>query len=125
MLIVVDACIIGMSREHVFGVPIAPDSNLPDIIFFVCGSIIGGAGGALYAASRSMMVRHTDPERPTEAFGLFALSGKATAFAAPFLIGVFTALTGSVQLGFLPIIFLFLLGLFLLRWVNPEGDRGV
>lgn len=125
LLIVVDIFIIGMSRTQVFGIALPEGSNLPDIIFFVCGSVIGGAGGALYAASRSLMVRHTNPDRPTEAFGLFALSGKATAFAAPFLIGVFTALTGSVQLGFLPIIFLFLLGLFLLRWVNPEGDRGV
>jgi len=96
---------------------------IPDIIFFTCGSVIGGAGGAIYAASRSMMVRHTNPERPTEAFGLFALSGKATAFLAPALIGIFTAITGNVQLGFLPVIFLFLLGLLLLSWVNKDGDR--
>jgi len=96
---------------------------VPDLIFFVCGSVIGGAGGALYAASRSMMVRHTNPERPTQAFGLFALSGKATAFLAPLLIGVVTAATGNVQLGFLPVIFLFLLGLLLLSWVNKDGDR--
>jgi UMF1 family MFS transporter len=70
-----------------------------------------------------MMVRHTNPDRPTEAFGLFALSGKATAFLAPVLIGVFTTLTGSVQLGFLPVILLFLLGLLLLVWVNKDGDR--
>lgn len=70
-----------------------------------------------------MMVRHTNPERPTEAFGLFALSGKATAFMAPLLIGVFTAWTGNVQLGFLPVIFLFLLGLVMLSWVNKDGDR--
>ena len=115
--------IVGMSRTQVFGVPVAADSMVPDLIFFVCGSVIGGAGGALYAASRSMMVRHTNPERPTQAFGLFALSGKATAFLAPLLIGVVTAATGNVQLGFLPVIFLFLLGLLLLSWVNKDGDR--
>ena len=70
-----------------------------------------------------MMVRHTHPDRPTEAFGLFALSGKATAFMAPALITVFTYFTNSPQLGFLPVIFLFLFGLILLWWVNPEGDR--
>ena len=123
MLLIVSSVVVGMSREQVFGVPLAEGSNLPDIIFFTCGTIIGGAGGALYAASRSLMVRHTDPERPTEAFGLFALSGKATAFLAPFLIGVFTAITGNVQLGFLPVIFLFILGLVMLRWVNKDGDR--
>ena len=86
-------------------------------------ALIGGAGGAVYAASRSMMVRHTHPDRPAEAFGLFALSGKATAFMAPALITLFTYLTNSPQMGFLPVIFLFLIGLVLLWWVNPKGDR--
>ena len=125
MLILVSAIIVGMSREQLFGIPLPEGSMLPDLIFFTCGSVIGGAGGALYAASRSMMVRHTNPERPTEAFGLFALSGKATAFIAPLMIGIFTTLTGNVQLGFLPVIFLFLLGLLMLRWVNKDGDRAV
>ena len=123
-LILVCMFIVGMSRDSLFGmIPFAEGSMAPDVIFYICGATIGGAGGALYAASRSMMVRHTHPERPTEAFGLFALSGKATAFVAPFLIGVFTALTGSAQLGYLPVILLFLLGLYLLRSVNPEGDN--
>ena len=125
MLLIVSSLIVGMSRTQVFGIPLPEGSTLPDLIFFVCGSIIGGAGGALYAASRSMMVRHANPDRPTEAFGLFALSGKATAFFAPLLIGIFTTLTGNVQLGFLPVIFLFLLGLVMLRWVNKDGDRAV
>lgn len=123
MLIAVSTIIVGMSRASLFGIPLAEGSMIPDIIFYVCGAAIGGAGGAVYAASRSMMVRHTHPDRPAEAFGLFALSGKATAFLAPALIGLFTWLTGNVQLGFLPVIILFLTGLFLLRWVNKEGDR--
>lgn len=122
-LIVVSIIIVGMSREQLFGVPLAEGSSIPDIIFYVCGAIIGGAGGAVYSSSRSMMVRHTHPERPAEAFGLFALSGKATAFLAPAFITLFTYLTNNNQLGFLPVIFLFLAGLLLLRWVNPEGDR--
>jgi UMF1 family MFS transporter len=121
-LIIVCTFIVGMSREHLFVFPLAPGSPLPDVIFFICGAIIGGAGGALYSASRSMMVRHADPERPAEAFGLFALTGRATAFLAPALITIFTAATQSNQLGFLPVIVLFLLGLALLTWVRPEGD---
>ena len=125
ILILIAVCIIivGMSRQQLFGCPLAAGSNLPDIIFYICGAAIGGAGGALYAASRSMMVRHTHPERPTEAFGLFALTGKATAFLAPLLITLFTVMTGNTQLGFLPVIFLFLIGLVMLRWVNKDGDR--
>ncbi|MEL6838617.1 MAG: MFS transporter [Pseudomonadota bacterium] len=123
VLIAVSAIIVGMSREQIFGIALAEGSSVPDIVFYVCGMCIGGAGGAIYASSRSMMVRHTHPDRPAEAFGLFALSGKATAFLAPASITLFTWLTGNVQLGFLPVIFLFLLGLLLLRWVNKDGDR--
>lgn len=123
VLIVVCLVIVGMDRESLFGViSFEAGSGTPDIIFYVCGASIGGAGGALYAASRSMMVRHTHPERPTEAFGLFALSGKATAFLAPALISVFSLLTGNPQYGYIPVIVLFILGLWLLNRVNPEGD---
>ena len=103
--------------------PLPAGSAIPDIIFYVCGALIGGAGGAVYSASRTMMVRHSHPDRPGEAFGLFALTGKATAFLAPALITLFTVTTGSNQLGFLPVIALFLIGLFLLRFVNKDGDR--
>lgn len=123
MLVMVSVVIVGMSREAMFGIPFAPGSGAPDLIFYICGVCIGGAGGAVYASSRSMMVRHTHPDRPAEAFGLFALTGKATAFLAPALITLFTVMTGNNQLGFLPVIFLFLIGLLLLRWVNKDGDR--
>jgi UMF1 family MFS transporter len=123
LLLAVSVIIIGMSRDHILFVALPEGSRLPDTIFFLCGAVIGGAGGALYSASRSMMVRHTDHARAAEAFGLFALTGKATAFLAPALITFFTLWTQSNQLGFLPVIFLFLLGLVLLRWVQPDGDR--
>ncbi|CUH79842.1 MFS transporter [Tropicibacter naphthalenivorans] len=122
-LIFVSTIIVGMSREHLFGIPLPTGSILPDVLFYICGAVIGGAGGALYSASRSLMVRHTDPDHPAEAFGLFAFAGKATAFLAPALITAFGILTNSNQLAFLPVIFLFLLGLFLLRYVHPDGAR--
>jgi UMF1 family MFS transporter len=125
VLVAVSTIIVGMSRESLFGVPLAPGSMVPDIVFYVCGALLGGAGGASYSASRTMMVRHSHPDRPGEAFGLFALTGKATAFLAPALITTFTLATGSNQLGFLPVIALFLIGLFLLRFVNKDGDRAL
>jgi UMF1 family MFS transporter len=122
VLMLVCTIIVGMSRNAIFGVPLPEGSTLPDTMFFICGACIGGAGGALYSASRSMMVRHTNPDRPTEAFGLFALSGKATAFMAPALISLVTYMSGSARIGFAPVIFLFLIGLVLLLWVHPRGD---
>lgn len=115
--------IINMSRETFFGMALAPNSTLPDTVLMISGALFGGMGGILQAASRSLMVRHTDPATPTESFGLYGLSGRATAFIAPILIGIATTVTGSARLGVSPVILLFVLGLILLRWVNPKGDR--
>ncbi len=116
-------CIIFVSRDAVFGMPVAPESRLPDIAFYILGALIGAAGGAMQSASRTMMVRQADPDRMTEAFGMYALTGKATSFLAPLSIGIATDLTGSQQLGILPIVLLFVIGLLLLIRVKPQGDR--
>ncbi len=122
-LVAVCAVIVGMERDRILGLALPTGSRLPDIIFFGCGVLIGGLGGVLQAASRSLMVRHADPKAPTESFGLYGLSGRATAFLAPALIGLVTTLSGSARIGIAPVIALFLIGLLLLRWVRPEGDR--
>jgi UMF1 family MFS transporter len=121
-LIAVCAVILGMTRDSLWGLALVEGSRVPDISFYICGAIIGGAGGVLQSASRSMMCRHAPPARPTEAFGLYALSGKATAFVGPALIGVTTWATESARLGMAPLIGLFALGLVLLIWVGAEGD---
>ncbi|MDJ0822895.1 MAG: MFS transporter, partial [Paracoccaceae bacterium] len=123
VLTIVAIGIVLVDRTHVFGIPVGPDSALPDILFYAFGATIGAAGGVIQSASRTMMVRQADPDRMTEAFGLYALSGKATSFLAPLLIGITTAATGSQSLGVTPIIGLFAIGLILLVWVKPDGDR--
>ncbi|WP_299899629.1 MFS transporter [uncultured Ruegeria sp.] len=123
VLIFVCVTIVMMDRTQIYGIALPEGSNLPDMVFFGCGVLIGGMGGILQSASRSMMVRHTDPEAPVESFGLYGLSGRATAFAAPLLIGIATTVTGSARLGVSPIVLLFILGLFLMSWVRPEGDQ--
>lgn len=125
VLLLVCTVVIGVSRTSFFGWAFPTATAIPDILFFGCGALIGGAGGALYAASRTLMARHAEPGRAGEAFGLFALSGKATAFLAPALVAGATAATGSVQWGFAPVIVLFMGALLLLGRVRPEGDRVV
>ena len=111
VLIVVCVIIVGMDRETLFGLAVPPNPVfgrffVPDLVFFLCGALIGGAGGALQAASRTMMVRHTTPDRATEAFGLYALSGKVTGFMAPVLIALVTDISGIQRLGIAPLIVL-------------------
>jgi hypothetical protein len=65
------------------------------------------------------LIYRTEPQ----AFGLYALSGKATAFLGPALIAAATAATGSQRLGVSPVILLFLLGLGLLYWVKTDDEQ--
>ncbi len=119
ILIGISILVLGTSREAILGMPVEPASALPDYVFYFCGSMIGAAGGALQGASRTLLVHQAEGRVPmTEAFGLFALSGKATAFLAPWLITYATAATGSQAMGISPVIGLFAIGLVLLYWVK-------
>jgi UMF1 family MFS transporter len=121
-LIAVCAVIVTTDRTMLMGVPLAEGSAAPDIAFYLIGAVIGAAGGILQAASRTMLVRQANPARMTEGFGLYALSGKATAFLAPALVALATQATGSQRLGVAPLIGLFVIGLVLLLWVRAEGE---
>jgi UMF1 family MFS transporter len=122
VLIVVCILIIGTSRDQFFGVVLSDTSTFPDKLFFVCGAAIGAAGGALQSASRTMLVLQADEDRMTEAFGLYALAGRATAWMAPSLIALVTYLTQNQRLGISPVVVLFLIGLCLLFWVETDKD---
>ena len=120
VLLVDCIAVVMISRESVVGIPVDAASSLPDIAFYVCGCVIGAAGGALQSASRTMLVRQANPARMTEAFGLYALSGKATSFIAPAAIALTTDLTNSQRWGVTPLIALFGLGLILMLWVQAD-----
>ena len=123
VLILVCVVIVGMTRESLWGIPLDSAGGTSDKIFFVCGALIGAAGGALQAASRTLMVRHTTPDRATEAFGLYALSGKVASFISPALIALVTAASGSQRIGISPLIGMFLIGLVLLFFVRARGEQ--
>ena len=90
---------------------------------WVAGIGIGIFVGPAQAASRSMMARLTEPENRAGAFGLFALSGKATAFLGPALVASVTAASGSQRAGIAAIIAFFVVGLALLLRVREPGRR--
>ncbi|MTH33004.1 MFS transporter [Paracoccus limosus] len=122
VLMLVCVVVVGMDRDHFFGIALPAGSRLPDAVFFACGALIGGAGGVLQSAGRTLVVLHTSAERATEVFGLYALSGKATSFLAPLLIALATQISGSLQQGISPLIVMFLLSLVLLSWVKATGE---
>lgn len=137
ILILVSAAIVTTDRDTVLLMDVTAGDGaftLPDIVFYICGAFIGAAGGALQAASRTLLVDQAEPERMTEAFGLYALSGKATAFMAPLFIALTTdfgknvLMLGDVEaqrLGISPIVLLFIIGLVLLRWVSSRRKSAI
>lgn len=89
--------------------------------FWVLGSLLGVFIGPAQAAARSYLARVAPPALRAELFGLFALSGKATAFAGPLLVGWVTWLAGSQRVGMSVIVVFFILGLLLMLTV-PEAE---
>ena len=86
-------------------------------MFWLFGLPLGLFVGPAQAASRSMMAHLAPKEMTTEMFGLYALSGKATAFVGPALLGVVTASFNSQRAGMATILIFFVAGLWLLRKV--------
>ena len=89
--------------------------------FWILGLGIGIFMGPTQAASRSMMARLAPDDRQTEMFGLFALSGKATAFLGPWLVALLTTGSGSQRIGMSVVLVFFAAGLAILIGVREPG----
>jgi MFS transporter, UMF1 family len=87
--------------------------------FWIAGALLGIFVGPTQAASRSLMGRIAPPELRTQMFGLYALSGKVTAYLGPFLLGTVTWWTGSQRFGIATILIFFVIGMTLL-WPLKE-----
>ena len=97
-------------------------SGAAERAYLVLGCLIGGAGGPLQAASRTLLIRLAPQDRIAQCFGLFALTGKVTSFVGPLLIGVVTAVTASQKAGMGLLVVFFIVGLALLSRVR-EATR--
>lgn len=91
------------------------------LIFWIFGVGLCVAVGPIQAASRSLMIRISPPEMLTEFFGLYTFAGRATAFIAPWLLGLTTVAFHSQRAG-MGVAFAFLLagGLLLLLVRSPK-----
>lgn len=78
--------------------------------FWIAGSLLGIFVGPTQAASRSLMSDLVTPEDTNRLFGLYAFSGRATAFLGPLLVGLFTGWFDSQRAGMATILGFFLVG---------------
>lgn len=103
------------SMMNLFGFTLFPEQV--SLAFAMLGGVFVGP---ILASSRTMVARIAPHEMISEAYGLYTLTGKATAFAAPFLVAVVTAATQSQRAGFAVILVFLVLGLVGLSWVREE-----
>lgn len=92
----------------------------PEIIYVAIVTIIAIFITAAYANSRTMMARIAPVPKMAEFFGLYALSGTATAFLAPFVVARFTEWTQSNALGLASILILLGIGWVGMLFVKTE-----
>jgi UMF1 family MFS transporter len=93
-------------------------------LFWALGLLLGIFVGPAQAASRSYLARMAPSELINEMFGLFALSGKATAFLGPFLVSGLTWASGSQRVGMSAILVFFLLGFAFMLTVPADQPVG-
>ncbi len=128
-LVILMLCVIAflsIGRDHVlFVVPAAPPvpgapmfSALGEKLYVAIGLVIGLVIGPAQAASRTLLVRLAPPDRVTQFFGLFALSGKVTSFLGPLLVAIVTTALVSQKAGMAVLVGFFAVGALILNRVK-------
>jgi UMF1 family MFS transporter len=74
-------------------------SSLGEQVFLAFAVVLALVAAPAQASCRSLLARLAPPDQVSEFFGLFAFSGKATAFLAPTLIGLATTVANSQRIG--------------------------
>jgi UMF1 family MFS transporter len=127
-VIVAAVGIVGVTPDHVlYVVPVAvlePTRALfgstQEQVFMAFALLLGVCLGPMGAASRTMIGRLAPENMTGEFYGLFALSGRATAWMAPMAIGIVTGATRSTRLGIGCVVVFLVLGFLLLSRVREE-----
>ncbi len=88
--------------------------------FILLALVLGFFVGPAQAGSRTLAARLSPPGKVAQTFGLFALTGKATAFMGPFMFGLATSAFDSQRAGMATIVLFWLAGLILLTFVKEE-----
>lgn len=94
------------------------------IAFYMVGLLAGSVMGATQSTSRSLMSKLTPMDKKTEFFGFYSLFGKSSAVLGPLAFGLVSYLTGNQRYSILSICIFFVIGLFILRFVqDPSSEQ--
>lgn len=123
--------IVGVTETRVFYVipaePLSPTrglfGSLQEKTLMGFALLLGFCMGPMQAASRTMIGRLAPEGMTGEFYGLFALSGRATAWMAPLAIGIVTAASGSTRIGMACVLAFLMIGFLLLWSVREERAK--
>ena len=91
-------------------------------IFILFAGLVALSAAPVQSASRTLLARLARPDQTAQFFGLFAFSGKVTAFLAPLMIALATQLSGSQRFGMSSVLIFFILGLVLMLPVREQRE---
>ncbi len=123
--------LLSIDADHIFFFiradgPVPDDgmfASLGERIYLILGGIIGAVAGPMQSAGRTLMIKLSPPEKIAEFFGMFALSGKVTSFAATLAVAIVTTLANSQRVGISILVLFFVVGGWLLLAVNPARQE--
>lgn len=96
-------------------------TTVPELVYLASGAVISVGVASSIASSRTLMTRLVPADELGAWFGLYGLSGTATAWLGPMLVEAFTATSGSQRVGFAPVALLLGAGLLGLVFVRGGG----
>ena len=73
--------------------------------------LVASSQGGIQALSRSYYARMIPKENSAEFFGFYSVFSKFSSILGPFLVAIFTQITGNSRWGVFSILFLFVIGL--------------
>lgn len=92
-------------------------------VFWIVGGLLGLFVGPTQAASRTLMTKLAPEAQQTEMFGLYALSGKVTAFLGPLVLSMVTDWTDSQRAGMATILIFFVAGFLVLASLKAPSSK--
>jgi MFS transporter, UMF1 family len=120
--------ILSVDKTHVlYSIEVAPKadgssafSSIGERVFLAFAILVGLVAAPVQSASRALLARLAPPDKITQYFGLFAFSGKVTAFMAPLMVAAVTQATGDQRLGMASIVLFLVVGMLLMLPVKES-----
>lgn len=91
-------------------------------LFWVLGMFLSLCTGPIQSASRSLMIHIVPKDMIVEMFGLYAFSGKATAFLGPWILAMVTLHFNSQRAGMTTVVVFMIVGLIILQRVKANDN---